>query len=222
MLQEWDIQRVQRTEALDTMLDSLGSQVVPPDFHHPDVDEDVFTSPEENDPFASHTSSHASESSDHDALSSPATIRGELPTTNGIKLDGPKRRRQDRKTWKTLRDFVDERGIEDALDKMEQERMILEDILLSTADFPSTITDAVTSLKEALPGTLPKAQDIVREVLEHQERTSVAMATHLESLAVHFDQMEVAQRDSDAGEVFGDEDLQGLTLIYHRPLMLMD
>lgn len=32
----------------------------------------------------------------------------------------------DRRRWKTLRDFVDERGIEDAVDQMENDRAGLE------------------------------------------------------------------------------------------------
>jgi autophagy-related protein 17 len=35
------------------------------------------------------------------------------------------------------------------------------------------------------------------------------MAGHLESLASHYDQMAGALRESEAGEVFSDEDLQG-------------
>ena len=35
------------------------------------------------------------------------------------------------------------------------------------------------------------------------------MASHLESLASHYDQMAGALRESEAGEVFSEEDLQG-------------
>jgi autophagy-related protein 17 len=203
------------------MLDALGAQVVPPDFHQPGVEDDVFGAPEDDvDPFApsSHSrvngaSSGSSESDD--ALSSPATIRGELPALNGIgasKLDARRRRRMDRSRWKTLRDFVDERGIEDALEKMEIERTALEDLVLSTAGFPATIDAAVVAIRDGMPAIHHVgAQGLVKEVLEHQEKTSTGMAAHLESLAMHFDQIEGALRDSEAGEVFGEEDMMGET-----------
>ena len=38
---------------------------------------------------------------------------------------------------------------------------------------------------------------------------SIDMARQLESLAAHYDQMAAALKDSEAGEVFSEEDLQG-------------
>lgn len=46
---------------------------------------------------------------------------------NGMsKLRGRNLRMQDRSKWKTLRDFVDERAIEDMLDNIESERSVLD------------------------------------------------------------------------------------------------
>ena len=42
-----------------------------------------------------------------------------------------------------------------------------------------------------------------------QAKTSTAMAGHLDSLTSHFDQMAAALRESEAGEVFSEDDLQG-------------
>jgi autophagy-related protein 17 len=214
--QEWDLQRTQRTQALDAMLDVLSTQVVPPDFHQPRVEDDVFGPPEaDDDPFMTGEQSmngHVNGSSEDDALSSPATIRGELPplvSQNMSRMDIRRRQRQDRTRWKTLRDFVDERGIEDALEKMEVERSSLEDLLLSTSDFPGTIEAAIFSIREGVPVGPSKAQPLVQEVIEQQESASAAMATHLESLAVHFDQVEAVLRDSEAGEIIGEEDTEG-------------
>jgi autophagy-related protein 17 len=38
---------------------------------------------------------------------------------------------------------------------------------------------------------------------------SIDMARHLESLAAHYDQMATALKDSEAGEMYSEEDLQG-------------
>jgi autophagy-related protein 17 len=46
---------------------------------------------------------------------SPATLRGE-----------PVGRRAERSRWRTLRDFVDERGIEEVIERMDDDRAALE------------------------------------------------------------------------------------------------
>jgi autophagy-related protein 17 len=46
-------------------------------------------------------------------------------------------------------------------------------------------------------------------ILESQAEVSTHMANHLESLAAHYDQMAGALRESEAGEVFSEDDLQG-------------
>ena len=49
----------------------------------------------------------------------------------------------------------------------------------------------------------------IDKILSSQMDVSIDMARHLESLAAHYDQMAAALKDNEAGEVFGEEDLQG-------------
>ena len=50
-----------------------------------------------------------------------------------------------------------------------------------------------------------------------QADISTSMARHLESLAAHYDQMAGALRDSEAGEVYTEEDMQGSFLPLSLP-----
>lgn len=52
---------------------------------------------------------------------------------------------------------------------------------------------------------------LLDEIFNTKEIASEEMAKHLTSLAEHYDQMADALRDSEAGEIFGDEDIQGLS-----------
>lgn len=49
---------------------------------------------------------------------------------------------------------------------------------------------------------------------------SIDMARHLESLATHYDQMAAALKDSEAGETYSEEDLQGSIVVPLRGLCL--
>ena len=92
---------------------------MPPDFHENASGSSIFFNPtsesETEEP-------HNVPAPDH----SPAlTIRH----TNGIVADASRKarkQRSDKSRWKTLRDFVDERAIEDALETIESERNKLE------------------------------------------------------------------------------------------------
>lgn len=53
----------------------------------------------------------------------------------------------------------------------------------------------------------------IENILESQAEVSTHMAVHLESLASHYGQM-AALRDSEAGELFSEEDLQGRSQVY--------
>jgi hypothetical protein len=99
--------RIKRADALDGILESVGAQVVPPDFHHGSSDSSLFGS--------QHSDGEAK--TDDVLLRSPAaTLRNDLNSKSNT----------DRSKWKTLRDFVDERGIEDALEAMESDRAALD------------------------------------------------------------------------------------------------
>ena len=105
--QQWDTLRTERTNALESTLESLGSQLVPNDFHSTSDDSSIFGSPKsetDEDPIIS--------AADH---SPTATLRGQLTD-----------KATDKSRWKTLRDFIDERAIEEVLETVEIERAALD------------------------------------------------------------------------------------------------
>jgi hypothetical protein len=53
-------------------------------------------------------------------------------------------------------------------------------------------------------------------MFQSQERVTVEMAHQLESLAKHFEQMESALREHEAGEELGEEDIVGMCVIRPR------
>jgi autophagy-related protein 17 len=145
---------------------------------------------------------------------------------------------QDRSKWKTLRDFIDERGIEDVLDSTEEERNALDEILAATATHPATITSTTARIRALLSTSLSGSRGSIQHresplrmvspaienlppvekpqmkdmsaLLALQERTSAGMASHLESLAAHYDQMATALKEKEAGEDLGNEDMEGM------------
>lgn len=146
-------------------------------------------------------------------------------TIRGVDERREKEKDKDRGKWKTLRDFVDERAIEDVLDAIESDRNVLDvsstfhslpmslltcmrkDTLAVTDAYPENLNSTISTIQNALPyiSSLPSINDI----LESQAQVSTHMASHLESLAAHYDQMAEALRESEAGEAFSEEDLQG-------------
>lgn len=132
----------------------------------------------------------------------------------------------DRKRWKTLRDFVDDQGIEDILENIESDRAALDvcyrplflasccanlypqDILSKTDEYPETLTTTISSITASLPQLTHVVS--IEDIVSSQDGILNSMAVHLESLASHYDQMAGALRESEAGETFSEEDLQGL------------
>lgn len=105
--QQWDTLRTERTNALEATLESIGSQLVPDDFHSTSGNSSIFGSPRldpDEDPIGS--------SADR---SSAATLRAQ-----------PTNKSSDKSRWKTLRDFIDERAIEEVLETVEIERAALD------------------------------------------------------------------------------------------------
>jgi autophagy-related protein 17 len=83
---------------------------VPPDFHQESEDSSIFGSQHSDD-----------ETNDTPFDQSPSnTVRENLHQRASAC------RKLDRSKWKTLRDFVDERAIEDALDNMDRDRSVLD------------------------------------------------------------------------------------------------
>ncbi|KAJ7494648.1 autophagy-related protein 17 [Mycena galericulata] len=192
-VQEWDVVRVKHSNALDGILESLGSQLVPPDFHQHSAASSLFGSQhseEEEDTFG-----NVPQSPRHSLSSTVHNVRKE-------------KARPDRQTWKTLRDFVDDQAIEDVLEKMDNERTTLDDILSKTDEYPETLNTTTTAIRDSLPNIPPLPP--MDKLLTTQDETITLMARHLESLAAHYDQMAGALHENEAGEAFSDEDLQAM------------
>ncbi|KAI0787917.1 autophagy protein Apg17-domain-containing protein [Fomes fomentarius] len=210
-VEEWDSIRNQRTDALDAVLESLGTQSVPPDFHSVSSDSSPFGSQNNSDdeqegerhaeddttPFGPPPTSH------NPRLSPTDTIRTRSPVA---RRQEKKSRRADRSRWKTLRDFVDERAIEDLLDTIEKDRLEFDDILATTSDYPESLTKTIGAIKDMVPVEVPLPS--LDKIFESQHNVSSKMAEQLELLARHYANMSDALHDYEAGEEFGEEDMQ--------------
>ncbi|KAF7316900.1 Rab guanyl-nucleotide exchange factor [Mycena chlorophos] len=192
--QEWDNVRKKHSDALDTILDALGSQVVPPDFHEHSSASSLFGS--------QHSDAEDGGQQLHNVLESP---RQSLSTVRKVKP------RPQRQTWKTLRDFVDDQAIEEVLERIENGRNHVEARPVfsdKTDDYPETLKNTTNSIRETLPH-IPSLPSIDTLLLA-QDDTITMMARHLESLAAHYEQMADALHETEAGEAFGEEDLQAM------------
>ncbi|KAJ3996179.1 autophagy-related protein 17 [Lentinula boryana] len=190
-VQDWDNLRTKQTKALDKVLDDLGSQRVPPDFHQTSAASSIFGSQD-------------SEDEQEQASGLSAVSRSPSDTIKVPKL----KPQTDRKNWKTLRDFVDDQAIEDIFEGMEEEHTIVEDILSRTDEYSEKLNAAIRSIREYLPENTPSPS--IEQLITSQDSSQVSMATHLESLAAHYDQMGNALRESEAGDVFSQDDLQDM------------
>ncbi|KAI0783551.1 autophagy protein Apg17-domain-containing protein [Abortiporus biennis] len=212
---EWDSLRTQRTSELDFMLNSLGSQLVPPEFHTVSAASSLFGSPQNSDD--EHEQEKDNHSVDPDtpftneggvAISPTETLRNVL--TNGIKRGQNKRKRlsSDRSKWKSLRDFIDERAVEDVVDTLESDWNVLDDILARTSDYPEQLANTIASIRSTIPQQLDPPP--IDSIMTSQESVSSEMARHLESLAGHYGQMSDALRDSENGVIFAEDDIQDM------------
>ena len=114
--QKWDDTRTQRADALDAILEFLGTQLVPPDFHQTSSDSSLFGS------------QHSDDEPEHETRDMRASSHLQQSPTLTVR-DGRSshpEKAKDRKKWKTLRDFVDERAIEDVLETIENDRNALD------------------------------------------------------------------------------------------------
>ncbi|CAL1716570.1 unnamed protein product [Somion occarium] len=198
---EWDNSRAQRSEALDSILESLGSQVIPPDFHSTSSDSSIFGSQDGSDDGDEDISGPFADSLP--GRSPTETLRNVL--VHGVPNHHAARMR-DRSKWKTLRDFVDEHAVNDLLESLEGDRNILDDILSRTSDYPESLANTISAIQATLPVDL--ALPSLDIIFSTQETALAEMAKHLTSLAEHYDQMASALRDNEAGEVFSREDIQ--------------
>ncbi|RDB26201.1 Autophagy-related protein 17 [Hypsizygus marmoreus] len=207
-VQEWDTLRVKHSDALDAILESLGAQLVPPDFHESaSADSSLFGSQHsDDDDQKARRRTGASSSVTH---SPSSTLRNGLHkgTQKGEESAG---KEKDRRYWKTLRDFVDDQAIEDVLETMENDRLGLDDIMAKTDEYPETLRATIASIRDSLPELSDPPTKMVEEILTAQDVISHSMAAHLESLTSHYGQMASALQDSEAGEAFSDEDLHDM------------
>lgn len=158
----WDAARTSHTDALDSILDSLGAQLVPPSFHQSTADSSLFGSQHSpSSSLAPATRSNEAQGvnggrSHHSGgISSPPTSprqtngrhggRSVIPpdhspsaTLRGVGIYGAQNTGRgneprtnasgplDRQRWKTLRDFVDDRAIEEVYEVIENDRVVLD------------------------------------------------------------------------------------------------
>ena len=88
----------------------------------------------------------------------------------------------------------------------------MQDILGTTDDYPETLNVTISNIELSLPFPSPDGPSTlqnVQEVVEAQENLVRAMASVLENLANHYDGMATALKESENGEVFSGEELQG-------------
>lgn len=222
---------MKHSDALDSTLESLGSQVVPPDFHQSaSADSSLFGSQHsDQDHEAAKSGEHTQNGNARSSVSrSPSsTLRNGLQNGKQKAKDQKPNPQTDRRSWKTLRDFVDDQAIEDVLETIENDRLRLEvhlshhttgrmliafdmqDIMGRTDEYPETLTTTINSIRESLPDLSLPPIDTVTQVLSAQDVISTSMAAHLESLTSHYGQMDNAFQESEAGEAFSEEDLHG-------------
>jgi autophagy-related protein 17 len=83
----------------------------------------------------------------------------------------------------------------------------LQDSLAVMASYTLTLQETLRAIREALPPDKPIVN--VQKILSTQEHWTTEMANQLEGLAEHFEKMQVALRESEAGEKFTEDDIQG-------------
>ena len=91
---------------------------------------------------------------------------------------------------------------------MIQLTVLLQDSLTVTASYTATLHETLGAIRNALP--LDKPVVDVQKILSTQAHWTTEMANQLVGLAEHFEKMEVALKDSEAGEKFSEDDIQGM------------
>ncbi|KXN91701.1 Autophagy-related protein 17 [Leucoagaricus sp. SymC.cos] len=208
--QAWDATRSHYTNELEHILEALGAQLVPPEFHQTSTDSSLFGSQH----------SDQDDQPDQDTFQGQHSSRVFLPPSpsatvrnhSGVLTRGTQAidHHQDRKHWKNLRDFVDDQAIEDILETIENNRIALDDLLGRTDDYPETLTRAIEAIRSSLPEPTMESSLVSRmqDALVGQDTVATSMANLLESLASHYEQIDTALKDTEAGEIFSEEDLQ--------------
>lgn len=89
----------------------------------------------------------------------------------------------------------------------------VQDILASTVSHPTTLNEHIAEIQAILPrGSSPlRAMDVL---LAEQDSTATEMASRLEDLTAHFDQMSRALRDEESGHSLSEDDMLGQHVRY--------
>ena len=95
---------------------------------------------------------------------------------------------------------------------MIQSTILLQDSLTVTASYTATLHETLGAIRDALPPD--KAVVDVQKILSTQVHWTTEMANQLVGLAEHFEKMEDALKDSEAGEKFAEDDIQGMRSYY--------
>ncbi|KAH7097483.1 autophagy-related protein 17 [Auriculariales sp. MPI-PUGE-AT-0066] len=177
---EWDQLRSQHMIALDQVLDACGSQVVPTSFH---------AAPQ-------HTSASTDSDGEGDIFRDPVELNGATSSTLKPVPRPP--------LTKTLRDFIDERAIEETADEVDDDRNRIDDLLATTARAQLQLEAEIASLEQPTDEALPNLEPL----LEQQEHDAGEMARHLTSLATHLDQVNGAAEEQAGGHDIALEDLE--------------
>ncbi|KAG8895177.1 autophagy protein 17, partial [Tulasnella sp. 408] len=151
-LQQWDQQRNQRALALDSILESLAQQVVPPSLHEMAEASSLFGEQASDSPGGGHANGVDGRRNERPAPTGVAGDTGFLRTFEEIRrFQDSQHVLKDQSKWRSLRDFVDERGIDEAADAMDADRNSLDSLLRTTASFPDSINKTVHEIQSILP-----------------------------------------------------------------------
>jgi autophagy-related protein 17 len=83
-----------------------------------------------------------------------------------------------------------------------------QDSLAVTASYTATLHETLGAIRDALPPDKPVVD--VQKILSTQVHWTTEMANQLVGLAEHFEKMEDALKDCEAGERFSEDDIQGM------------
>ncbi|CAE6406702.1 unnamed protein product [Rhizoctonia solani] len=193
---DWDRARSRRTRSLDAILEQLGNQAVPPSLHKTVSGSSVFGSPRSD--------------LGHQLFDTPKPgINGKASLAASHLNQESDQTVHERSKWKTLRDFIDERSIEEALERIEEERSHLDDSLARSYDFPQALDEQISAVRDSLPRL--SAEPVLHEVHRHmteQDRLVHAMAEDLEGIARHFGQVKDALQVEDDGGFINMDDIR--------------
>lgn len=95
-----------------------------------------------------------------------------------------------------------------------------------TADYPGTLSKTIDSIQASLPipeAGSPSALKSVQDIVSSQENLVRSMASGLENLVMHYDNMANTLKGSESGVDFTDEELVGefKTFFFYRRLQVL-